>query len=110
MEDRNLKADIGKRIEAIRKEMGKTKDGLAKEIGVTPQYLGIVEKGESALSYEKIERLCDISGYTSDYILFGKESNLEQKVKLLLTEFDYKQIQSACEAIKQIALFLKSEK
>ena len=107
MDEGNLKKEIGKRIESIRKGMGKTKDGLAKEIGVTPQYLGIVERGESALSYEKIKKLCDISGYSADYVLFGKEHNLEEKVKLLLTEYDYKQIQNACEAIKQIALFMK---
>ena len=105
-----LKKKIGKRIEGIRKEMNQTKEKLSRELGITPQYLGIVEKGKSSLSYTKLKRLCEISGYSSDYILFGKDVEVEEKTKKLLDEFSYEEIQNACEAIKQIAVFMKETK
>lgn len=101
------KENIGKRIEVIRKEMNKTKENLAKEIGITAQYLGMVEKGKGTLSYNKLKKLCDISGYSADYILFGRDFKIEEKTKNLLTQFSYDEIQKACETIKQIAFFIK---
>lgn len=109
-EELNLKKEIGKRVEIIRNDMGKTKEKLAKELGITPQYLGIVEKGESALSYEKLQKLCKISGCSADFVLFGKDAQIEEKTKMLLKEFSYDEIQKACEAIKQIAIFMKETK
>ena len=105
-----LKQEVGKRIEHIRLEMNKTKEKLAKELGITPQYLGIIEKGKSSLSYSKLNKLCKISGYSSDYILFGKDIQMEAKTKSLLEEFTYEEIQNACETIKQIAVFMKEQK
>ena len=63
-----LKRNVGKRIECIRKEMNLSKEAFANKIGISGQYLGSVEKGEYALSYEKLERLCDICGYSADYL------------------------------------------
>lgn len=90
--------------------MRKTKEEFSKELGITPQYLGIVESGKSALSYSKLEKLCELSGLSADYIVFGREIELEEKVKKLLDEYTYGEIQEACEAIKQIAIFMKESK
>ena len=105
-----MKEEVGKRIELIRKEMKMTKEKFAKEIGISGQYLGIVEKGGSSLSYEKLKRLCDLSGYSADYILFGKESDIKNKTKKVLEDFSDKQIQEACKIIGKIAIFIKNNK
>ena len=108
-QDVNLKIKIGKRIEKIRKEMNLTKEGLAKEWGITGQYLGIVEKGESSLSYEKLKKLCDISGYSSDYILFGKHISIDKETDVLLKDFSEDEFEEACEIIKKIVSFIKKK-
>ncbi len=105
-----LKREIGRRIQSVRREMNLTKENLARKIGITPQYLGIIEKGESALSYEKLKKLCDITETSADYILFGKDVKIEKKTEQLLEEFSYDEIQNACEVIKQIAVFIKKDK
>ena len=102
-----MREEIGKRIEEIRKEMKMTKEKFAKEIGISGQYLGIVEKGGSSLSYDKLRKLCDLSGYSADYILFGKDSDINNKTKKVLEGFSDKQIQEACKIISKIALFIK---
>ena len=55
-----MKVEVGKRIEGIRKEMKLTKEKLARQIGVSGQFFGMVEKGKSSLSYEKLEKLCNM--------------------------------------------------
>lgn len=102
-----MREEIGKRIEEIRKEMKMTKEKFAKEIGISGQYLGIVEKGGSSLSYDKLKKLCDLSGYSADYILFGKDSDINNKTKKVLEGFSDKQIQEACKIISKIAIFIK---
>lgn len=105
-----MKEEIGKRIENIRKEMKMTKEKFAKEIGISGQYLGIVEKGGSSLAYDKLKKLCDISGYSADYILFGKDKNLSKKTKILLSDFTDEQIIEACRILAKIGIFIKNNK
>ncbi len=101
--DLKLRRDMGNRIRQIRNELKMSKDALGREIGVTGQFLGVVENGKSTMSYDKLKRLCDISGYSADYILFGKTTNLLNETKELLNEFSEEQIQAVCEVIKRMA-------
>ena len=56
--------------------MSKTK--LGKAIGISGQFLGLVEDGRSNLTYRSIKKLKDLSGHSSDYILFKKISSLNK--------------------------------
>ena len=103
-----MKEEIGKRIEQIRIEMKMTKEKFAKEIGISGQYLGIVEKGRSSLAYDKLKKLCEISGYSSDYILFGIDKKIAKKTKNILKEFSDEQIKEACDILAKIGIFLKN--
>ena len=105
-----MKEEIGKRIENIRKEMKMTKEKFEKEIGISVQYLGIVEKGRSSLAYDKLKKLCDISGYSSDYILFGIDKNLGKKTKNILSDYTDEQIIEACKMLSKIGIFIKNSK
>ncbi len=107
--DLKLRKDMGERIRQIRNELKMSKDALGREIGVTGQFLGVVEKGKSTMSYDKLKRLCDISGYSADYILFGKAPNLLNETKDLLNEFSEDQIQAVCEIIKRMTEIVNKE-
>ena len=63
---------------------------------------------EDLLSYEKLERLCDLTGYSADYILFGKDNRIRRETKQVLSGFNDRQIQQACGIISQIATFIKN--
>lgn len=105
--DSELIKEIGRRIKQIRNEMGMTKDGLAKAIGVTGQFLGVVEAGKSAISYEKLRKLCEISGYSSDYILFGKRMEMLNETKALFLEYNEEQVEDACEILKRMSKIIR---
>ena len=105
--DTELLKEIGERIRNIRNEKNLTKDALAKQIGVTGQFLGIVEAGRSAISYDKLRKLCEISGYSSDYILFGKRMEMLNERKALFLEYNEEQVEDACEILKRMSKIIR---
>lgn len=103
-----MKAEIGKRIKNIRENMNMTKESFAKQLGISGQYLGMVERGKSYLSIEKLKILCDITNLSADYILFGKDNNIKNDTKEILSEFSDEQLEIGCDMLKKLALFIKN--
>lgn len=104
-----MKEEIGRRIKSIREEMGLTKEAFAKSLGISGQYLGIVERGGSYLSIDKLKVLCDFTGLSSDYILFGKDASLVDNTKEVLSKFTVEQIQNGCDLLKKLAILIKND-
>lgn len=104
-----MKEEIGRRIKDIREGMNMTKETFAKKIGISGQYLGLVEHGKNYLSIEKLKVLCDFTNLSADYILFGKNPNVIIDTKNLLSEFSDNQIEIGCEMLKNLALFIKDK-
>lgn len=99
----------GKRIKEIReKELKMKKTQLGKAIGVSGQFLGLVEEGKGNLAYKSIKKLKEISGLSSDYILYGLDDNIIKETKITLEKYTDKQIMEAIEIIKEIAIFIKN--
>ena len=104
-----MKVEIGKRITKIREDMGMTKETFAKKLGISGQYLGLIEHGKNYISIEKLKILCDLSGLTSDYILFGDESDIIVDTKILLKKFDKEQINTGCKMLKKMAILIRGK-
>ena len=102
-----MKEEIGYRIKIIRKSMNLTQEGLASHLGISSQYLGAVEKGKYILAIDKLEILCNLANVSSDYILFGKINNFNDKSKDLLQKFSKKQIEDGCEMLKALAYYIQ---
>ena len=97
----------GKRIRDIReKELKMKKTQLGKEIGISGQFLGLVESGKGNLVYKSVKKLMDLSGHSSDYILYGLDDSVIQETKKCLENYTEAQISSALKTIKDIALFI----
>lgn len=102
-----MKEEIGLRIRNIRENMNLTKEELANMLGISGQFLGMIEKGKNSISIEKLQILCEITHLSADYILFGKDENLPNDTKKVLENFTDKQIETACKMLKNIALLIK---
>lgn len=102
-----MNEEIGLRIRNIRENLNLTKEDLAKKLGISGQYLGMIEKGKNSISIEKLKILCDITNLSADYILFGKEENLTSDTQKILKKYSYKQIERACRTLKDIAFLIK---
>lgn len=102
-----MKEEIGKRIKDIREEMHMTKEEFAKQLGLSGQHLGLIERGKNHLTIEKLKILCDLTGLSSDYILFGRDKNILNDTKNILSEFTEEQIETGCNILKRLALLIK---
>ena len=75
----------GKRIKYIREnELKLNKTDLAKQIGVSSQFLGLVEEGKSNLTFRSIKLLRNLSGHSADYIIFGLDDTVIDKTQIYL--------------------------
>ena len=99
----------GKRIKDIREnELHMNKTQLAKEIGISSQFLGLVEESRGNLMYRSIRKLRDLSGHSADYILYGLDDTIINKTKELLSTYSDKEIETTMQIIKDIAIFIKN--
>lgn len=104
-----MKKEIGERIKNIRENMNMTKECFAEQIGISGQYLGLIEHGKNYLSTEKLKVLCDLTNLSADYILFGKDKDIIIDTKNILSEFSENQIEVGCDMLKKTALFIKEQ-
>lgn len=108
--ERQEQYERGQRIKQIREnELRMTKTQLANEIGTSSQFLGLVEEGRGNLVYYSIRKLREVSGHSSDYILFGVDDDSISKTKHLLEKHSEKEIVEALGVIEKISLFIKKD-
>ena len=110
MLEKQEQIERGKRIKNIREnELHLNKSQLARIIGVSSQFLGLVEDGKGNLVYKSIKKLKDISGHSSDYILYGLDDSMIKETNEILEKYDEKQIKAALRMLKNIGLFIKNK-
>ncbi len=108
--DKREQKSMGKRIKRIREEELKMKKTeLGREIGISGQFLGLVEEGKGNLAYKSIKRLMEISGHSADYILYGLDDSVIDNTKKLLQKYKEEQIIKAMNVLKEIAIFINDE-
>jgi len=108
--ERQQQYDRGQRIKYIReKELKISKTELAEKIGTSSQFLGLVEDGKCNLVYYNIRKLCEVSGHSSDYILFGIDDNSINKTKKLLKNYSEDELVEALATIEKLCLFIKKK-
>ena len=99
----------GQRIKMIREhELCMNKTQFAKAIGVSGQFLGLVEDGKGNLVYKSIKKLWDLSGHSADFILYGLDDNIIKETRKCLNKYSETQIIETLEIIKNITHFIKN--
>jgi transcriptional regulator with XRE-family HTH domain len=66
------RGEIGRRIKALRRAKDFSIQKLADAVVMSPGYLSEVERGQSAVSGEKLARLAVELGVSADYLLTGR--------------------------------------
>ena len=98
----------GERIKNIReKELKMKKTEFGRTLGISGQFVGLVEAGKGNLVYKSLKKLKEISGHSADYILFGLDDSIIKETKEGLEKYSESEIIQAINVIKEIALFLK---
>lgn len=102
-----MKIEIGKRVMEIRTKMHMSKNEFAKLIGMKNQYLGTVESGQKGLTVEKVISICNTTGVSSDYILFGIDNTIENNAKKLLSKYSSDEINTSFEILRDLILLTR---
>ena len=75
---RDLKAHFGLRVRQIRDELDKTQEEFAEILGISVDFLSLIERGRNAPSFKKLERMSRGLGKPVTY-LFAFEPNYKPK-------------------------------
>ena len=98
----------GKRIRNIREvELRMNKSQLAQKLGISSQFLGLVEDGKGNLVYDSIRKLRDISGHSADYILYGLDDSVICQTKKLLANYSDEELIASINMLKNISALIK---
>lgn len=54
---RNLKTQFGLRVRQIRDELDKTQEEFSELLGISVDFLSLIERGRNAPSFKKLERM-----------------------------------------------------
>ena len=100
----------GKRIENIREnELVLRKTDLAPKLGISSQFLGLVEKGKDNLNYNSLKLLRDLSNHSADFILYGLDDSILVETKKYLDAFTERELMEALETIKVLSTYLRTK-
>jgi len=99
--------NIGKRVGELRNERNLSQAEFGKMIGISGQSLGKIERGAATISVNLIDKICNVTGVSADYLLFGiiEPDHITEALYGLSKE----QIQIVFEIIKKVAQFLNTD-
>ena len=79
-------AEIGKNIQAARKQKNLSREALAELSGLSANFIGNIERGEKAVSLESFISIANALGVSSDVLLGNMLTNGYQVKSSLLCE------------------------
>lgn len=92
-------AVMGQRIKARRKEMHITQAQLATLAGISPAFMGHIERGSRIASLETLYGLCMALNVSSDYLLGLSD---EAFIRPILSEFTQEEITAGMKLLQKI--------
>ena len=75
-----LLKEMGSRIYDRRKQLGLTQEEVAERAGLTPQNVSTAELGKKALRPENIIKICRALDVSTDYLLLGVVTPVDQNL------------------------------
>ena len=98
--------NVGKRIKELRRDRKLTQAQFGKLIGLSRQHVGKIEKGQT-LSVDQIAIICEETGVSADYIIFGIVDPLANHD--LLDDLTREQIDISLDVLKEVAKLIKAK-
>ena len=99
---------VGDRIKSLRLKHNLSRVQFGKMIGISGQYLSLVEKGTRGLSVGSIVKICKTTGVSADYILFGVDTLQDQTIDVI-KELSNEQLDIVLDIVKQVVRFVNSK-
>ena len=82
------KSAIGLRIRKIREEIyHENRSDFSYRCSITESHLGQIERGEIMISLHALDKITISTGTDTDYLLYGKNENEENKMRKTIDKF-----------------------
>jgi transcriptional regulator with XRE-family HTH domain len=100
------KRQVGERVSQLRKERNLTRAEFGDLIGKSEQYVGRIERGTHNITGDVVDKICDVTGISADFIIRGMVDPLAAVA--LLSGLSHDQIQVTLEIAAGIIKFLST--
>lgn len=108
--DRTDSFDFGQRIRSLRLLRGESQEQLALRAGITPAYLGMVERGEKNPTLLTVEKLCGALGisleecFSNSAQVLDCPSDISRQILLRLQTMELSEQQAVLKILDQICV------
>ena len=98
---------VGERVGKLRRERNLSRAQFGRMIGLSEQYIGKIERDAHNISGEVIAKICNTTGVSADYILFGIPDPVETAAAL--SGLSHEQIGIGLEILSNLARLINVE-
>ena len=104
--------EVGERIRKIREDLKLNREKFSEMIDISDVFLGQIERGERSLSIKTLCKIVAFTGASTDYILFGNDSNntIINKINRILSKSSDANIKYFYDIINCSHIFFKTYK
>lgn len=104
--------EVGERIRNIREDLKMNRERFSEMIDISDVFLGQIERGERSLSLKTLFRIVSFTGVSTDFILFGNNTNNStiNKINRILAKSSESNIKYFYEIINCSHIFFKTYK
>ncbi len=104
--------EVGERIRKIREGLKMNREKFSEMIDISDVFLGQIERGERSLSLKTLYKIVLFTGVSTDFILFGNNSNNStiNKINRILSKSSDANIEYFYEIINCSHVFFKTYK
>lgn len=81
---KDLNVQIGQRVRSARKQAHLSREALAEKLDISTLFLGYIECGQKGMSLSTLQKLCQVLGVSSDFILMGIDDDSVHKNNFML--------------------------
>lgn len=97
-----------------RKQLGMSQEELSEACGISPAYIGIIERGNRKLSVETLVKIANVLNVNTDYLLRDSTSysndTIIEKATALLCDMDEEEIRYTYSMISSTKDFIEKKK
>lgn len=94
MRKANVKKIFGENVKHYRKKMGLSQEELAEKLGISPNHMSVIERGDKFVSCKLLEKLISVFNVTPSALFYAQglssfdDSAQSQINKIIKTEMD----------------------
>ena len=103
--------EIGVRIRSIRENLYMSRNVFSEKVDISESYLTQLENGSKSLGTTALMSISEYTGYSTDYILYGKDSDNDyaKKIIRIINVLPENHLRLTYEMIRSIKTFSKNK-